>query len=121
MTPIIKSPLPPPVKNKRNGGAKARFNNQRIRPTHPIDDRLAELGKTRSWLAAQIGRSEQTISLYCSRKLVLWPSSLITKRICQVLGVNINFLILGLQGPLPDNKSQMVEEQPRAVTLLRRR
>jgi hypothetical protein len=62
---------------------------------HPIDRRLAEMGKSRKWLAGELHRTPQSIGLYCNRKLLLKPDSLLTRRLCRVLEVDLNYLLLG--------------------------
>ncbi|HEX2909651.1 MAG TPA: helix-turn-helix transcriptional regulator [Chloroflexia bacterium] len=65
------------------------------RHSHPIDRRLKEMGKSRRWLAKRVGRTPQTIGLYCNYQISINPNSLVTKRICRVLEVDLNYLILG--------------------------
>lgn len=62
---------------------------------HPIDLRLRELGRSRKWLACQVGKSEQCIREYCTRKLVLRPNALLTQRICTALDIDLNYIFLG--------------------------
>ncbi|HEX2914143.1 MAG TPA: hypothetical protein VH186_25300 [Chloroflexia bacterium] len=66
-----------------------------LRAIHPIDRRLAEMGKSRKWLAQAVGRSSQCIGLYCNYKLALSPNSYLTTKICQVLAVDLNYLVFG--------------------------
>jgi len=46
-------------------------------------------------LADQVQRTPQCIGNYCNRKKVIRPDSLLTLRICKVLAVDLNYLILG--------------------------
>jgi hypothetical protein len=62
---------------------------------HPIDTRLAELGKDRAWLAKQVKRTPQTIGQYCLRRRTLDPDGRLVKEICEALGVNLNYIYLG--------------------------
>ena len=49
---------------------------------HPIDTRLAELGKKRAWLAERVDRSPQCIGQYCNRQRTLDPDGRLVKQIC---------------------------------------
>jgi hypothetical protein len=62
---------------------------------HPIDQRLKEMGETRTWLAGKIGKTPQCVGLYCNHKKLIAPESGFANLISQVLGVDINYLILG--------------------------
>jgi hypothetical protein len=62
---------------------------------HPIDTRLAELGKKRAWLAERVDRSPQCIGQYCNRQRTLDPDGRLVKQICETLGVNLNYIYLG--------------------------
>ncbi len=107
-----------PVRNKDKGGDVAKLGRKTVKTSHPIDQRLVAMGKSRAWLAAKVGRTEQSIGLYCNRKQVLWPGSVVTKRICHVLEVNLDFLILGLQGPAREKTSQCRNNSQKIVQLL---
>jgi len=73
---------------KRGGEIKPKY-------PHPIEIRLAELNQTKIWLAKQIYRSPQWVELCCKRKILINPDSLITKRLLRVLGITLDYLILG--------------------------
>jgi hypothetical protein len=77
---------------KQKGGGEGRQGRLFI---HPIDMRLTELGKSRRWLATQIGRSPGCIRAYCNGTILINPSSFLAKRFCRVLEIDLNYLILG--------------------------
>src|SRR5689334_13444126 len=77
---------------KMKGGTVSKTTKQKL---HPIDQRLAEMGKSRNWLGQQVGRSTSCIKGYCDRKVIIKPGSVVCKRICQVLEIDLNFLYLG--------------------------
>lgn len=56
-----------------------------------IDKKLAEMGKTRYWLAQQIGMDFDNLSHICknTRKMIKWDS---VEKICKVLDCNIGDL-----------------------------
>ena len=84
-----------PTSFSEKGGSKKPDKQSKSQNLHPIDQRLNELGKTRRWLAEQVQRTPQCIGNYCNRKKVIRPDSLLTLRICKVLAVDLNYLILG--------------------------
>lgn len=87
-------PLSSPI-SARKGGAHRPNKDLENKELHPIDRRLRELGKSRRWLADQVQRTPQCIGNYCNRKIIIKPDSLLTRRICKVLAVDLNYLILG--------------------------
>ncbi|OJV88201.1 MAG: hypothetical protein BGO39_08395 [Chloroflexi bacterium 54-19] len=60
---------------------------------HPIDQRLKEMGRTRTWLAKQIGKTPQCIGLYCNYKKLIVPESGFANLIGRVLYVDINYFV----------------------------
>lgn len=76
-------------------------HNSNSSQLHPIDQRLAEMGKSRNWLGQQVGRSTSCIKGYCDRKVIIKPGSVVCKRICQVLEIDLNFLYLGQRSTTP--------------------
>ncbi len=87
-----------PASNSSNhgkGGSNRLNKNLENKRLYPIDRRLRELGKSRRWLTEQVQRSPQCIGNYCNRKIIIKPDSLLTRRICKVLAVDLNYLILG--------------------------
>ncbi len=63
--------------------------------SHPIDRRLAEMGKSRKWLAGQVHKTPQYIGQFCTRQRPLVPGRPLDEWLKSVLGVDWNYLILG--------------------------
>ncbi len=59
---------------------------------HPISRRLKELGKTQRWLAGEMKMSEQSISNYVNRKIILCRDDSKTQRLIRILGISIDYL-----------------------------
>jgi hypothetical protein len=77
------------------GGEFNSITQRHKRPLHPIDRRLKEMGQNRTWLAGRIGKTPQCIGLYCNNRRVIVPDSGFANLVCRVLGVDINYLIMG--------------------------
>ncbi|NWJ46411.1 MAG: helix-turn-helix domain-containing protein [Chloroflexi bacterium] len=61
--------------------------------SHPIDRKLIEMGQTRRWLAEQTRLSHTTIRRYCTWQVRIRPNNRQTRRICDALGVTLNYLV----------------------------
>ncbi len=62
---------------------------------HPIEIRLEELGKSKHWLCLELGIGRGTLDSWISGKVLLPPRAIRTIRLCQVLGIGLNYLYLG--------------------------
>lgn len=116
------NPVSPTITSlSTKGGSKRPDKSRKSQNLHPIDQRLSELGKTRCWLADQVQRTPQCIGNYCNRKIMIRPDSLLTMRICKVLAVDLNYLILGRSHFQAQNFSQINKNgiQPEGKTQLK--
>lgn len=67
-------------------------NNQQGEMLNRLKAALAEHGKTSSWLAEQLGKSENTVSRWCANKVQ--PSIQQLNEIAQLLKVDIKDLLM---------------------------